>query len=173
MVGVGDGTERTAIAGSSQSPGAASGDLERQRLAVATVNGIDHVPGHDGVTPACPISCMGLQTVADLLSLLANVARMTGLRPSLEAVGGDGRHMHERVTPDCPITCLNLSEHVLNPLKGDYRTIETVRDLLRLAKNRELKDIRNIGPRRLDEIRAAFIMAGFSVFQHPAMRGDA
>jgi hypothetical protein len=138
-------------------------------VAVAEVNGLDHVAGHEGITLECPLTCLGLRTVADLLRLLADTGRATGLQPRHPSVLDRVPHEHERVTLDCPITCLRLPPHVLNPLRGQGQA-RTVGDVLRLLEREGLGDIRGIGRSRIRRIREAFIAAGFSASRYPSLR---
>lgn len=40
-------------------------------VAVAAMKGNGHVTGHEGITLDCPVSCLGVWTVGDLLHLIA------------------------------------------------------------------------------------------------------
>jgi hypothetical protein len=141
-------------------------------VAVATLNDTEHAVGHEGITPECPISCLGVRTVADLLRLLAEATRVSGLQSRCAAVPEERPHEHERVTLDCPITCLSLARHVLSALRLHRGPSQMVGDVLRLLQNHELGEVRSIGPRRVGEVRTALITAGFSASRYPALRTD-
>lgn len=136
-----------------------------------SANGSAHVPGHEGITLWCPLSCLGLRTVGDLVRLLVETGRASVNQQHSRAVLEDGPHEHERVTFECPVTCLGVSRHVLHALsaRGD---VPTVGEVLRLLESGELGEVRNIGRRRTGEIRTALIAAGFSASRYPALRSD-
>ncbi|TDE26445.1 hypothetical protein [Actinomadura sp. 6K520] len=141
---------------------------------MAEVNDADgsaHVPGHEGITLWCPLSCLGLRTVGDLVRLLVETGRTAASQPHSSPMPTDGPHEHERVTFECPVTCLGLSRHVLHALsaRGDA---PTVGEVLRMLESGKLGDVRNIGRRRTGEIRTALIAAGFSASRYPSLRSD-
>lgn len=76
--------------------------------------------------------------------------------------------MHEHqsadpVTRDCPLSCLRLSRHSANPLRAHLLGKVTVGEVLRLWESGELQNVRNLGPRRIEEVITALIAAGFTL----------
>lgn len=121
-----------------------------------------HRVGHDGIGPGCPVSCLGVRTVGDLLRLLVEAGRAAGLHAgSAGAVGG--LHACDRVGLGCPVECLGLSAQVVNALCAHRGCAVTVGDVLGLLRSGELAGVRNIGPRRVGEVRTALVAAGFLV----------
>jgi len=168
MVGDGPDRGRVAAGGSAESGGVAGSDQEAGDLAVASergavavaVNGAGHSPGHVGVTLACPVSCLGLRTVGDLVRLLEEAGRVAGLPDDERPAGLDG-HRHPRgvVSLDCPLACLYLPVRTVNRLRSPEADCRTVRDLLRLMHSDRLRDVRGIGVRTREEIRRALLRA--------------
>jgi hypothetical protein len=86
---------------------------------------------------------------------------------------------HGQITKDCPVTCLLtvMSRAAWIPLSRGRSCLseppQTVGDVLGLYRDDRLGDIWNLGPRRVGEIEAALVLAGFdlSVLRHHA-RGD-
>lgn len=107
-----------------------------------------------------------MRTVRDLLTLLVTAGRSSGLHAVYAAAALDVPHEHDRVTVDCPITCLELSAHVLNALRQGGGYSMTVGDVVRLLQRGDLADLWNIGPRRVEEVRAALVAAGFAVSRY-------
>jgi AraC-like DNA-binding protein len=79
---------------------------------------------------------------------------------------------HGPIRQDCPVECLQavLSQW---PYRALYRAQGagfpppcTVGDVIRLYVRRGLGDIRGLGPRRISEIEAALILAGFDLSDH-------
>lgn len=68
----------------------------------------------------------------------------------------------------CPIACLGLPETVMAPLRRTdaFESPQTVGDLLKLARESRLDEIRNIGAGRIKEIEESLRRAGFSVRHH-------
>jgi hypothetical protein len=68
------------------------------------------------------------------------------------------------ISPGCSVNCLRslLSAQSVNPLRYNTGTA-TVADVARLCRQHQLGDIRNLGPRRISEIRAVLILAGFDM----------
>jgi hypothetical protein len=128
-----------------------------------------HVAGHEGVTLECPLRCVGLETVEDLITALAVSAEMHGLRSLAEA--HPVAHRCERVNAGCPVGCLELSGRVREALRSDRKhKARTVGDLLRLLHSRELGSIDKIGPRSIREVQTALVAAGFSVHEYPYLK---
>lgn len=125
-----------------------------------------HRVGHSGIGPECPIWCLGVRTVGDLLNLLVEAGRPSGLHAVFADAVAGVPHEHERVTLGCPMKCLGLSARVLGALHNDRGRTVTVGDVLGLLRSRELAEVRHMGPRRVDEVRTALIAAGFSVPAH-------
>lgn len=128
----------------------------------------EHAAGHEGIGVECPISCLGVQTVGDLLGLLVEAGRSAGLfaAVAVEAVAAaPHEHAADRLTRACPIGCLELPERVRNVLRRNVRDFpaKTVGDLLDLLWSRELYEVRQMGPRRVGEVQLALLAAGFSV----------
>lgn len=133
---------------------------------MAEVIGADHdVHGarHEGIGLECPVSCLGVRTIGDLLRLLVEAGRVSGLHAEVASTVAEVPHEHERVTAGCPVECLGLSAHVLNALRNDRERTATVGDVLGLLRSHELAEVRNIGPRRVGEVRTALVAAGFPV----------
>ncbi|MGP4024192.1 DNA-directed RNA polymerase subunit alpha C-terminal domain-containing protein [Actinomadura sp. 3N407] len=122
-----------------------------------------HAAGHEGIGLECPVSCMGVRTVGDLLRLLVTAGRMSGLHAAFAATVAEVPHEHDRVMAACPVECLGLSAHVLNALRNDRGRTATVGDVLALLRSHELAEVRNIGSRRVGEVRTALVAAGFPV----------
>jgi len=79
---------------------------------------------------------------------------------------------HGPIRQDCPVECLQavLSQ---SPYRALYRAQGagfppplTVGDVIRLYARRDLGDIRGLGPRRILEIEAALVLAGFDLSDH-------
>ena len=133
---------------------------------MAEVIGADHNThraGHEEIGPACPISCLGVRTVGDLLLLLTKTARVLDSHEQPGVPMADGPHECSGVTVACPVECLGLSAHVLNALRADRGRAQTVGDLLDLLRSGELREVRNVGPRRVGEVYTALVAAGFTV----------
>jgi len=77
-------------------------------------------------------------------------------------------HPADPVARECPLSCLGLSRRAADPLRFHLVDRVTVGEVLRLWENDELQDVRNLGPRRIEEITAALITAGLV----PAPRGQ-
>lgn len=89
---------------------------------MAEVIGTDHGghgAGHEGIGPECPVSCLGVRTVGDLLRLLVSAGRVSGLHAEFAATVAGIPHEHEQVTAACPIECLGVSARVVNALRSD------------------------------------------------------
>jgi AraC-like DNA-binding protein len=85
-------------------------------------------------------------------------------------VGGPAAAPHHGpVRQDCPLECLQavLSQAAYRPLALAQGTLlpppRTVGDVIGLYARRDLRDIRGLGPRRISEIEAALILAGFDL----------
>ncbi|CNF22179.1 Uncharacterised protein [Mycobacterium tuberculosis] len=136
-------------------------------MVVAEVNGDDgHRVGHSGIGPECPVWCLGVRTVGDLVGLLVEAGRISGLHASFADAVAGAPHEHERVTLGCPVECLGLSANVLGALRNDRGRTATVGDVLGLLRSRELSEVRHMGPRRVGEVRTALVAAGFSIPTH-------
>ena len=125
-----------------------------------------HQIGHSGIGPECPISCLGVRTVGDLLGLLVEAGRTTGLDTVFPAAVTGARHEHagDGVGLACPVTCLPLSAQVLTALRNDERRrVTTVGQLLGLLRSGDLARVPQMGPRRVGEVRVALLAAGFPV----------
>ncbi|MFB4308736.1 hypothetical protein [Actinomadura sp. GTD37] len=136
---------------------------------MAEVTGDDaHKIGHSGLGPECPISCLGVRTVGDLLGLLVEAGRTSGLDAVFPAAvaAADGQHEHadDRVALACPVVCLGLSAQVVAALRNDRRwRVKTVGGLLGLLRSGDLGRVPQMGPRRVGEVRVALLAAGFPV----------
>jgi DNA-directed RNA polymerase alpha subunit len=124
------------------------------------VNDTDHHPHHSGITMQCPVSCLGVSTVADLVNLLATATRATIPDPNPRPATEEPQQ-HDEHTPYCPLSCLGLSARVNNALRHDRAEPRTIGDLIGMIRRHELSDVRNIGRRSITEIRTALIAAGF------------
>ncbi|MFG2249012.1 DNA-directed RNA polymerase subunit alpha C-terminal domain-containing protein [Spirillospora sp. NPDC048823] len=126
----------------------------------AEMSDTEHASHHSGITMHCPVSCLGVRTVADLVNLLATATRATipdaTTRPEPEEP-----QQHDEHTPRCPLSCLRLSTRVANALRHDRAEPRTIGDLVRMIQRHELSEVRNIGRRSITEIRTALIAAGF------------
>lgn len=111
----------------------------------------------------CPITCLGVSTVADLVTLLATATRTTVGRTGPDLTEP---HQHDEHTQRCPLTCLNLSARVTNALNDNRPKPQTIGDLLRLTRSGQLGELRNIGRRSRSEIHTALVAAGFDI--HPS-----
>ena len=128
---------------------------------MAEVNGNDgHRVGHSGIGPECPVWCLGVRTVGDLVGLLVEAGRVSGLYPAASVENG---HEHERVTAACPVGCLGLSAHVVNALRHGLGRSVRVGDVLGLLGSGRLAEVRGMGARRVGEVRTALVAAGFPV----------
>ncbi|TYK53020.1 hypothetical protein [Actinomadura decatromicini] len=121
----------------------------------------EHGAGFVEIGLECPVSCLGVRTIGDLVRLLAEAGRAAGLY----GVGlvGEPLHEHERVTPACPIACMGVSERVLAPLRRELGEAAMVGEVVALLLSGELAEVRGIGPRRVGEVRTALIAEGFPV----------
>jgi hypothetical protein len=127
---------------------------------------IDHYPGHQGVRMDCPISCLGLATVGDLLHSLTAAVGVVELA-GLAGRAGPGHH-HERVGPGCPLECLELPTRTRKSLERHYpEPVTTVGDLLALVRTGEIDDVRHIGRASIDGIWTALQAAGLVSLVHP------
>lgn len=126
----------------------------------AEMSDTDHHPHHPGITMQCPVSCLDVRTVADLVNLLATATRATipneTARPEPEEP-----KQHDEHTPRCPLSCLTLSTRVSNAPRHDRAEPQTIGDLIHMIRRHELSEVRNIGRRSITEIRTALIAAGF------------
>jgi hypothetical protein len=168
---VGDGALAggRAAGGGDRRPVPARGDHHRPAVAVeAAMTGEAHDAGHAGIAPDCPVWCLGVRTVGDLVGLLVEAGRTSGLHEAYAAATLNAPHEHERVTLSCPITCLGLSAHVVKALR--WSEAATVGGVLRLLQSGELAEVPNIGPRRVGEVRTSLIAAGFSASQYAGLK---
>lgn len=83
-------------------------------------------------------------------------------------------HGPHAITPDCPVDCLKavLSLNAFNPLARAYEAPfdppEKVGDVLKLHRENLLGQIVGLGRRRVGEIEAGLVFAGFSIERtHP------
>lgn len=173
MVGDGSGRGPVAAGGGGRPGGAAGSDPESGGLAVAAQLGGAagdgagyagaHVAGHLGVTLACPVSCLGLRTVGDLVRLLEEAGRLARLS-EVEHPAGLVTHRHPRgvVSLDCPLECLALPVRTANRLHYYRESCRTVGDLLRLLQSGDLLNVQGIGAGTVAEIRRVFVLAGIN-----------
>jgi hypothetical protein len=70
---------------------------------------------------------------------------------------------HGPIKLECPIECLLtvMSRNAFNPLERALP--RTVGDVAGMYARRQLGEIRNLGPRRISEIEAALVLAGFDL----------
>jgi hypothetical protein len=86
---------------------------------------------------------------------------------------------HGPVSPDCPVECLRtvLSVGSFNPLVracgAPFDPPGTVGDVLGLYAGGRLREIRGLGRRRVSEIEAALVLAGFDITAGPDHAPDA
>ncbi|WP_285498204.1 hypothetical protein [Actinomadura sp. NBRC 104425] len=115
------------------------------------------------MTPACPVSCLGLRTVGDLVRLLEEAGRVARL-PDEEHPAGLVAHRHPSgvVSLDCPLECLALPGRTVNRLLYYRKSCRTVGDLLRLLQSGELLSIHGIGVGTVADIRRVFLRAGIN-----------
>ncbi|MEV0667187.1 hypothetical protein ACIBI3_38835 [Actinomadura luteofluorescens] len=128
-------------------------------------SGGPHAVGHDGIGLECPVTCLGVWTVGDLLALLVEARRVSGLS-AVPVDVGFGTHRHEggQLSRACPLACLQLSTKVRNALRNDRDcTAKTVGDLLDLLWSHDLHEVRLMGARGVNEVHAALLAEGFSV----------
>ncbi|MBG6093938.1 hypothetical protein [Actinomadura viridis] len=125
--------------------------------------GMAHRPGHGGMSLDCPLSCLGLETVRDLLRVVS--AEVLGFAPWLSET--EAPHVCERVTLACPVRCLRLSQHAERALTRDRGYGLTVGEVLALAQTGKLWDVRYFGPCRVREVERALLAAGFSADENP------
>ncbi|QKW39381.1 hypothetical protein HUT06_39555 [Actinomadura sp. NAK00032] len=136
---------------------------------MAEMTGDDaHKIGHSGIGSECPTSCLGVRTVGDLLGLLVEAGRTSGLDAVFPAAvaAADRRHEHAdgRIGLACPVACLGLSAQVVTTLRNDRRRrVKTVGELLGLLRSGGLGRVPQMGPRRVGEVRVALLAAGFPV----------
>ncbi len=124
-----------------------------------------HAMYHTGVTLECPASCLGIYTVEDLLRLLTTAGHLA-LTEKWRTSGPPHRGdfpPHSEHSFNCPLSCLRLSAKVTNALRFDRSGCVSIGDLIRIIKRHELREVRNIGPRSVSEVRAALVAAGFDV----------
>jgi hypothetical protein len=86
---------------------------------------------------------------------------------------------HGPVSRDCPVECLLtvLSVKSFNPLARAYDAPfdppSTVGDVLGLYTSGQLREIQGLGRRRISEIEAALVLAGFDITAGPDHGPDA
>lgn len=86
---------------------------------------------------------------------------------------------HGPLTPGCPVECLRtvLSNGSWNPLARAYDAPfsppRTVGDVVELFISDRLRDIRNLGRRRISEVETALVFAGFDLRGHSLQPGKA
>ncbi|WP_157430965.1 DNA-directed RNA polymerase subunit alpha C-terminal domain-containing protein [Actinomadura macra] len=128
----------------------------------AQMNEAEHHPHPTGLTMQCPVSCLGLRTVADLVNLLATATRTALLdgtpSPAPEAPPDNDQH-----STRCPISCLDLSTRITNALRIDPARPKTIGDLINMSRQQQLSKVHNIGQGHLNDIRTALITAGIDV----------
>ncbi|MFC4052126.1 hypothetical protein ACFOY4_20780 [Actinomadura syzygii] len=122
----------------------------------------EHGAGYAEIGLECPVSCLGVRTVGDLVQLLAEAGRAAGL-PAAAGHAGGGLEQDERVTLASPIGRLELSGRVLAPLRRKLGKTVTVGQVVALLHSGGLAEVRGIGARRIGEIETALIAAGFQV----------
>jgi hypothetical protein len=127
-----------------------------------------HVAGHEGVTLDCPLRCVGLETVRDLIRVVPASVNTLGTRP-MALSDGAGRGP-QGVGPGSPLACLGLSERVRSAFRQHRSKARTVGDVLALVQSGELKNIHNIGPRSVREVQTALVAAGYSLEEHPYLK---
>ena len=130
------------------------------------MSGSDHGPHHPDVSVQCPVSCLGIRTVGDLIALLADTARRgfpdkpPGLPPNFLP--------HEEHTLTCPVSCLRLSARITSAVRAHDGDVQNIGQLIYLLQSGELWEVRNIGHRSVGEVHAALVAEGFDVsFPHP------
>jgi hypothetical protein len=123
-----------------------------------------HRVGHAGIGMDCPVWCLGVRTVGDLVGLLTEAGRLAGLHVVPTAVDGPHGHPGGRVGVGCPVGCLKLSRQTLNALRSEQRYRPgTVGDVADLLVSGRLSRVGQMGPRRIGEVRAALLLAGLPV----------
>ncbi|XVQ08471.1 hypothetical protein ACQP1W_38835 [Spirillospora sp. CA-255316] len=126
----------------------------------------DHYPGHGGVGLDCPIGCLGLNTVGDLLHSLTAAVGVAGLVGLADRAGPE--HHHERVGPGCPLACLGLPTRTrLSLERRDPDPVRTVGALLALLRTGGIDDVRHIGPVAVHGIWGALQAAGLASLVQP------
>jgi hypothetical protein len=89
-----------------------------------------------------------------------------------DAPPGHAPH-HGPIVPGCPVDCLQfvLTRRSLNLLAradgAPFGPPKTVRDVIGLYRQRQLGQIRGLGPRGRSEIEAALVYAGLDIGGHP------
>lgn len=77
------------------------------------------------------------------------------------------------IVPGCPVDCLQfvLSRRSFNQLArangAPFDPPQTVRDVIGLCQQRQLSQIRGLGPRGRSELEAALVYAGLNIAGHP------
>ncbi|MGI5420491.1 hypothetical protein [Actinomadura luteofluorescens] len=134
-------------------------------IASRPTGGGPHAVGHYGIGLECPVTCLGVWTVGDLLALLVEARRVSGLSAvPVDAGFGTHRHGGGQLSRACPLACLQLSTKVRNALRNDRDcTAKTVGDLLDLLWSHDLHEVRLMGARGVNEVHAALLAEGFSV----------
>ena|SRR5437868_3486883 len=122
----------------------------------------------------CPVACLGVRTVADLVRLLSVtsgvVLRQEWWRVPAPAAVVEGEvSPHTEHTLGCPLGCLGLSERVSRVLKFYGGDPPTIRALFAMVHSNRLRNVEGIGPVALQEIQAALVIAGFEA-GHPGLR---
>ncbi|WP_158581731.1 DNA-directed RNA polymerase subunit alpha C-terminal domain-containing protein [Actinomadura spongiicola] len=128
------------------------------------INDTDHLAHHPDITTECPVTCLGVRTVGDLVNFLATAR--TALPDADPTTSPDETALtepaqHNEHTTRCPLSCLDLSARVLNPLRYNTTTPQTIGALIRMIQTGQLAQVHRIGRRSLTEIRTALVAAGF------------
>lgn len=127
------------------------------------MSGSDHHPNHPDVTADCPMSCLGVHTVGDLIALLTSTARS-----AIPDNPSPAWPPHEQHSLTCPISCLKLSARITNALRHHDTEAENIGQLIHMLQHNKLGEVRNIGPRRLSEVHTALVAEGFNMgYSHP------
>ncbi len=132
------------------------------------MNEPSHFPGHEGINWQCPVGCLGIRTVGDLVHLLTSASHLVPMgQPGwITLAQSRTTRPHTEHTEACPLSCLDLSARLLNPLRRRWPEPETIGDLIGLLQRGQLKETRNLGPHRIEEARTALTQAGFDI-THP------
>ncbi|WP_395111337.1 hypothetical protein [Actinomadura sp. SCN-SB] len=118
-----------------------------------------HAPGHR-VTLDCPVQCIGVETIGDLVRALTDSAARLGL-------GSPPTHVCHRVKMACALSCVPLPLRVVHALERYQPDVRTVADLMACLRTGAFQEIPRIGQASVKRTKEVLRAAGFSPQDHP------
>ncbi|WP_395108114.1 hypothetical protein [Actinomadura sp. SCN-SB] len=113
-----------------------------------------HAPGHR-VTLDCPVACIGVETISDLVRALTDSAARLGL-------GSPPTHVCHRVKMACSLSCVPLPLRVVHSLEKYQPDVRTVADLMACLRTGAFQEIPRIGDESVKRTKEVLRAAGFS-----------